>query len=229
MAGAGTGARRSAPAALRNAGPILEVLRAHLPAAGAGGGGPGAEVLEVASGTGQHAAHFGAALPGARFQPSELSAEAFPSISAWSEGLANVAEPVQLDAAAAPAEWPVAGRRFDVVLCCNLTHISPWESTQGLLRGAGAVLGAGGKLLLYGPFAVDGEPTTESNAAFDRSLRERDPRWGYRDVADVCREAEDQLLFLLEQRHMPANNFTLVFERRAAGGGGASGEGGRDI
>ena len=174
----------------------------------------------MASGTGQHAAHLGAALPGARIQPSELSAEAFPSISAWSEGVTNVAEPVELDAAAPPAEWPVAGRRFDLVLCCNLTHISPWESTLGLLRGAGAVLGAGGKLLLYGPFAVDGAPTTESNAAFDRSLRERDPRWGYRDVADVAREAEDQLLFLVERRDMPANNFTLVFERRSAGGGG---------
>ena len=171
------------------------------------------EVLEVASGSGQHVAAFAGALPEAHFQPSEFDADSFPSIRAWGQEFTNLDEPVLLDAAV-PTEWPVAGRRFDAVLCVNMTHISPWESTQGLMRGAGELLGAAGKLLLYGPFSVDGEPTTESNAAFDRSLKGRDPRWGYRDVADICREAEGSALHLVERRDMPANNFTLVFERR---------------
>lgn len=212
--GMAAAARRTSAAAERNAGPILEVLRAHLPAAGRGRGPGGrVEVLEVASGSGQHVAAFAGALPEAHFQPSEFDAGSFQSIRAWSGEFKNVEEPLLLNAAV-PTEWPVTGRRFDAVLCVNVTHISPWESTQGLMRGAGEFLGAAGKLVLYGPFTLNREFTTESNAAFDRSLKERDPRWGYRDVADVCQEAEGSALHLVEQRDMPANNFTLVFERR---------------
>lgn len=172
-------------------------------------------MLEVASGTGQHAAHFAAALPHLAWQPTEHAADALPSIEAWGEGLPNVLPPLALDAAR-PGSWPLAPGAARAVLATNLTHISPWAATQGLVRGAARVLQPGGLLLIYGPFSVDGAPTTESNAAFDRSLRASNPAWGYRDVADVAAEAEAAGLALLERRAMPANNFYLIFQRRGA-------------
>lgn len=200
----GHGARRYAPAAERNRGPILEVLRRLVPER--------ARVLEVASGTGQHAAFFAAALPGTRWQPSEADPSAFASIAAWakSEGARNMAEPVFLDAAAAP--WPVG--TFDAVYCANLIHIASWSASLGLLRGAERHLAPGGLLVLYGPFRVDGGHTSASNAAFDRSLRAQDPRWGVRDLREVEARAAERRLCLVEQVDMPANNLVVVFQRR---------------
>ena len=200
----GPAARRYAPAAERNRGPILEVLRRLVP--------DGARVLEVASGTGQHAAHFAAALPGTRWQPSEADPSAFASITAWaaSEGASNVCEPVLLDAGAAC--WPAG--TFDVVYCANLVHIAPWSCGLGLLRGAGRHLAPGGLLVLYGPFQVDGRHTSASNAVFDRSLRAQDSRWGVRDLREVEREAAACGLRFRERVEMPANNLVVVFERR---------------
>ena len=201
--------RHYAPAAERNRGPILEVLRRLVP--------DGARVLEVASGTGQHAAFFAAGLPATRWQPSEGDPSALASIAAWaeSEGASNVCAPVVVDAAS--PDWPVGV--FDVVYCSNLIHIAPWSCTLGLLRGAQRHLSPGGLLVLYGPFRVDGKHTSESNVAFDRGLRAQDPRWGVRDLREVEERAAERELSFREKVAMPANNLVVVFER---GGDGAA-------
>lgn len=199
--------RRYAAAAERNRGPILAVLRRLVP--------EGARVLEVASGTGQHAAYFAARLPGTRWRPSDADPRLFASISAWAEeeGAANVQEPLRLDCAA--ARWPLGA--FDAVYCANMIHIAPWACCLGLLRGAGRHLAAGGLLLLYGPFRIGGEHTSESNAAFDADLRARDPGWGVRDLDEVRARAAEQGLRCVERVPMPANNLVVVFERQESG------------
>ena len=200
----GVAARRYAPAAERNRGPILEVLRRLVP--------DGARVLEVASGTGQHAAFFAAGLPATRWQPSEGDPAALASIAAWaaSEGASNVCDPVVIDAES--ARWPVGV--FDVVYCANLIHIAPWSCGLGLLHGAQRHLVPGGLLVLYGPFRVDGRHTSASNVAFDRGLRAQDPRWGVRNLREVEEVAAELGLSFREKVAMPANNLVVVFERR---------------
>jgi hypothetical protein len=200
--------RRSAPAALRNRDAILAALRPHLPAAPA-------LVLEVASGTGEHVVHFAAALPPLLFQPSDADAAARASIDAWATrcALPNVRPAVALDAAAPPDAWPI--RQADAVLCINLLHIAPWEVTLGLLRGAGALLPAGGPLMLYGPFRRGGSHNAPSNAAFDAALRAENPRWGVRDEEAVTEAAGEAGLCLAAVEAMPANNRLLVFRRDA--------------
>lgn len=193
--------RRTAPAAERNREPILRVLREVLPARGF--------VLELASGTGQHAAHFAAALPGLTWQPSELDPQLHSSIAAWTRGLANVRAPIALDATA--DTWPVPP--LDAVFNANMIHIAPWEVCLGLMRGAGRQLLPGGRLVLYGPFKIGGAHTAESNAAFDQRLRATDPRWGVRDLEAVCEAAEREGLRFERRVAMPANNQTLVFGR----------------
>ena len=197
-------ARRHAPAAARNRDPILSVLRAVLPSAGL--------VLEVASGTGEHAAHFARALPGLRWQPSDPEAAARASIAAWreAEGLPNLLAPLALDAAAAP--WPL--EQADAVLCINMVHISPWTATEGLMAGATRLLPPAGPLVLYGPYRRAGHPIEPSNQAFDEDLRRRDPRWGLRGVEDVRACADASGLDLETITEMPANNLCLVFRKR---------------
>jgi len=189
------------PAAARNRDPILAVLRRVLPEHGL--------VLEIASGSGEHVAHFAAALPALTFQPSDRDATMLDSIAAHATGLANVRPPVALDVTA-PA-WPVV--RADALLCINMIHISPWRATEGLMAGAGRVLGNGGVLYLYGPYRIDGRHTAESNAAFDASLRAQDPEWGVRDLGDVGALAARHGLARVETVAMPANNFSVVFRR----------------
>lgn len=200
-------ARAHAPATARNREPILAVLERLLPAAE----GP-KRVLEIASGTGEHAAFFAARLPHLRWQPSDVDAAALESIGAWREStgpLDNLAAPMRLDVTTA---WP-AGLAVDVVFSANMIHIAPWEACLSLFRGASEVVVPGGVLVLYGPFAEGGRHTAPSNEAFDASLRARDARWGVRDLDDVRRVAE-AAGFVLEARHdMPANNLTLVFRR----------------
>jgi hypothetical protein len=197
----------SAPAE-RNKGPILEVLVRHLPASGT--------VLEIASGTGQHAVHFAAALPDLVWQPSDVDPAALPAIEARREraGLANVLPPLALDVREQP--WPI--ERADAMVCCNMIHIAPWQAALGLLAGAQAVLGAPeAPLCLYGPYRRGGRHTAPSNAAFDASLRQRNPEWGVRDLEEVVAVAERQGFRLADLVPMPANNFTLVL-RRVGGG-----------
>ena len=195
--------KQQAPAAERNREPILDVLREVLPERGL--------VLEVASGTGEHAAFLAAAFPRLLFQPSDPEPAALRSIAAWRSeaGLFNLLEPLALDARA--AEWPVA--RADAILCINMVHISPWAATEGLMRGAGRLLGEGAPLYLYGAYRRDGFETAPSNEAFDESLRARDPAWGVRNLEDVVAEAEKSGLSLQAVTEMPANNLSVVFRK----------------
>jgi cyclopropane fatty-acyl-phospholipid synthase-like methyltransferase len=206
--------KRHAPATLRNRGPILAVLERTLPL---GSGVANAElgagtVLEVASGSGEHAVYFAAHLPHLTWQPSDDDDGALASIEAHraEAGLANLAPAVRLDARA--QSWPIA--RADAVVSINMIHIAPWEACEGLMRGAARVLSPGGVLYLYGPFKRGGAHTAPSNAAFDASLREHDAAWGVRDVDDVTREADNCGFERIEIVEMPANNLSVVFRLR---------------
>jgi len=201
--------RLTAPAAARNAAPILEVLRGALPARGT--------VLEIASGTGQHAAHFAAALPGIEWQPSDADPRARASIAAWRAhtGLANLREPLDLDVRREP--WPVDA--VDAIVCINMIHIAPWEAAVALMKGAGARLAAGGALVLYGPYRRGGAHTAPSNEAFDADLRARDPSWGVRDLEAVEALAQAEGLVCEAVVPMPANNFSVVFRKQPAAAG----------
>lgn len=192
-------ARRFAPAASRNRDPLLEVLRGILPAAGL--------VLEVASGTGEHAVHVAGAMPDLQWQPSDPSEEARASIDAWAAGHSNIRTALALDASTWP--WPIA--RADAVLCVNMIHIAPWAACLGLLRGATALLPAGAPLILYGPFLRGGVETVLSNLEFDASLKARNPEWGLRRLEDVAKAAAG--LTLDRVMEMPAHNLTVVFRR----------------
>jgi len=196
-------ARRSAPAALRNREPIAAVLADWLPASGT--------VLEIASGTGEHAVHFARAFPQLEWQPSDVHDDALRSIAAWREsaGLPNLRAPVPLDAAS--PNWPV--ERADAVLSINMVHISPWTSALGLLEGAARLLPSGGPLILYGPWLADETETATSNVAFDADLRRRDPDWGLRRVEEFAVEAAARGFAFAERRSMPANNMMLLFRR----------------
>ena len=195
--------RRHAPAATRNRQPILDVLRQHLPAAGL--------VLEVASGSGEHVMHFAASLPNLVFQPSDPDSAARASIDDWAHetGLANVRPAVALDAQ--QAAWPV--EQADAVLCSNMIHIAPWQAAIGLIAGAGRLLSAEGLLYLYGPYRRGGRHTAQSNDAFDRDLRQRNPAWGVRDLEDVAACANENGFSAPEIVEMPANNLSLIFRR----------------
>ncbi|NOG72747.1 DUF938 domain-containing protein [Roseicella sp. DB1501] len=199
-----TDARRHAPATQRNRDPILAVLRHALPAAGL--------VLEVSSGSGEHAVHFAAALPGLTWQPSDPDPAARASIAAWAAEarLPNLRPPLALDAAA--EQWPID--RADAVVCINMIHIAPWAAGLGLLRGAARRLPSGGPLILYGPYRQGGRHTAPSNAAFDAGLRAQDPAWGVRDLEAVAEAAAVAGFGAPEVVAMPANNLTLVFRRR---------------
>jgi hypothetical protein len=199
-----SGAQRSAPAALRNREPIAEVLAGWLPDRGV--------VLEVASGSGEHAAYFAGRFPRLDWQPSDLHPEALASIAAWREAAAlpNLRVPFVIDAAS--ADWPID--RADAVLNINMVHISPWTSALGLLDRAGLLLRRGAPLILYGPWLKDDVPTAPSNLAFDEDLKRRDPEWGLRRVEDFAAAAEQRGLPLEATRAMPANNLMLLLRRR---------------
>ncbi len=192
-----------APATLRNRDPILEVLKRVLPAEGL--------VLEVASGSGEHASYFAPALGGLSWQPTARDSNDRASISAWAaEGTSdNLLDPLDLDVLRTP--WPVA--QAAAIVCCNMVHISPWAVTQALMAGAGRTLSVGGVLYLYGPYKIDGSHTAASNQAFDESLRSRDPQWGIRDLDDVIAAAARHALSHIETVAMPANNQSVIFRR----------------
>ncbi len=196
--------RRQAPAAARNRDPILEVLRRHLPAEGL--------VLEIASGSGEHALHFAEGLPGLVFQPSDPDPVARASIDDWAStaGLDNLRPAILLDATS--QSWPI--ERADAVVCLNMIHIAPWQAAVGLIAGAARLLPRDGVLYLYGPYRREGRATAPSNEAFDRDLRRRNPAWGVRDLEAVTAQAEAQGLAPPEIVEMPANNLSLVFVRR---------------
>ncbi|WP_309629487.1 DUF938 domain-containing protein [Brevundimonas sp.] len=195
----------ASPAVARNTAPILQVLRAHLPAR--------ARVLEIASGSGEHAIAFARALPATTWTPSDPSSEARASIAAWTAeaALSNVAPALALDAAD-PDGWPEVDAQ--AIFCANMVHISPWAATEGLMAGAGRVLpDPGGLLVLYGPYRETDVPLAPSNAAFDESLKARDPAWGLRELDAVVALARSHRLHLTRRVEMPANNLMLLFRR----------------
>jgi hypothetical protein len=196
-------ARRHSPAAERNRGPIGVELQRLLP--------PQGLLLEIASGTGQHAAHCSAGLPGWQWQPSDFEAAALPSIAAWCAGLDRVRPPVVLDVLA--PQWPGVPERVDAIFCANLIHISPWATTPALMQGAARHLAPAGLLVTYGPYLEDELTTAPGNVAFDADLKARNPAWGLRRVADVVAQARAAGFALRERIAMPANNLLLVFAR----------------
>lgn len=191
------------PAADRNKQPILEALLTLLP--------PKGTALEIASGSGQHLAHFAAALPGWDWLGSDPDALALASMAAWwPEGRA----PLRLDVTQQPWPLPPSHQALDAIYCANMLHISPWASCAALMQGAARQLRSPGLLIIYGPFVVPGRATAPSNLAFDADLQTRNPAWGLRGLDAVEQEAEAAGLRLREHRALPANNLLLVFERR---------------
>lgn len=196
--------KQHAPATLRNREPIAAVLARELPA--------GARILEIASGTGEHAVFFAQAFPQLAWQPSDPSEEALASIAAYRADYAgnNLAAPLRLDASA-PERWPVD--KADAIMCINMVHISPWAATVGLFEGAGRLLGEGAPLILYGPYLEAGVNTAPSNLDFDASLKARNPLWGLRH-AEVLDALGVQHAMTRSARYaLPANNIMLVYRR----------------
>ncbi len=203
---ADAGMRLQAPATARNREPILEVLRRVLPERGT--------VLEIASGTGEHALFFARALPGVTWQPSDVGPEALASIAAWREheGSPNLLAPLALDVCA-PTWSTLPFDQVDAVININMIHIAPWAACERLMAGAARLLPVGGALVMYGPYQVRGVNTAPSNLAFDRSLRARDPAWGLRWLHEVEAAAADRGLALQETVAMPANNLIAVYRK----------------
>ena len=198
----GAGVRRQAPAAARNVGPIGEVLADWLPDSGL--------VLEIASGTGEHALAFARRFPNLEWQPSDPDPDALASIGAWRQGgPPNLLPPLLIDTRS--DDWPVD--RADAMLCINMVHISPWASALGLLEGAQRILTPGAPLVLYGPWLQAGVEAAPSNLAFDQSLKARNAEWGLRLVEDFAAEAATRDLVLADRREMPSNNLMLRFNR----------------
>ena len=193
--------KRHAPATARNSEPLAEVLAEELPDRGL--------VLEVASGSGEHAVFLARQFPALDWQPSDVDLEALASVDAWAAeaGCANLRPAIALDAA--QANWPIAAA--DAVLCVNMVHISPWSAAVGLFTGAGRILTSGAPLVLYGPFIEPGRETAPSSLAFDHSLKQRNSEWGLRNTADLDALAADHGLRRTARYAMPANNLVLVY------------------
>jgi SAM-dependent methyltransferase len=197
----GSDQRLFMPAVARNREPILAVLRDRLP--------PKGLVLEVASGSGEHAAYFAKMMPSIRWQPTEQNPEMLPSIRAhrMSAAAPNLLPPLHLDVMS--PDWPV--EHADALVCINMIHISPWPATDALLAGASRVLPTGGVLYLYGPYRVNGQHTADSNRDFDAWLHRQNPAWGVRDLGEVTDLAANYDLVPVRTVEMPANNLSVVF------------------
>ena len=200
--------KQNAPATERNREAIREVLARELPATGT--------VLEIASGTGQHAVAFATAFPTITWQPTDPDPTSLASITGWrvEAALPNLPPPFLLDVTVTP--WPF--ERADAIVCINMVHIAPWEAALALFAGASRLLPPGGLLYLYGPYRFDGT-TAPSNEDFDRSLTSRNPSWGVRDVRDLGAAAVANGLALRGAVAMPANNHSLLFRRNDAATG----------
>jgi len=191
------------PATGRNKDVILDVLKQELPREG--------HVLEIGSGSGQHAVHFQPEFPGVVWQTSDPFAEARRSVAAWIDS-ENLDMPTPLDLDATGQNWPTGDYR--AVISINMIHISPWASCEGLMRNSGNLLSPGGVLYLYGPFMVDARHTAASNQTFDQDLRQRNPDWGIRDIDQVTQLAEENGFTFRKKVEMPANNLSVIFERQ---------------
>jgi len=203
MAGDGSGAKKHAPATLRNRDAIAEILANELPGEGT--------VLEIASGSGEHAIYFAERFPSLEWLPTDRDHEALASIAAYRAQYtgSNLLEPLVLDAA--NADWAIP--KIDAILCINMVHISPWSATVGLFKGAARSLDRGAPLILYGPYFESGGEPEPSNVAFDEGLRQRDERWGIRTLQDMDRLGGQSGFTRTARHEMPANNLTLVYRR----------------
>ena len=200
-------ARQHAPATQRNREPILKILSEIIQ--------PNSNILEIASGTGEHAIFLASKLESCRWIPSDVNSQALESIVAWKNtcSLDNLELPLLIDVAQPGWQQQLVGREINAIVNVNMIHISPWQACLGLLEGAGQILPNSGILCLYGPYKRDGEHTAPSNASFDRSLRDRNPLWGVRDLEAVVAAAAEQNLTLQQVIAMPANNLSVVFSR----------------
>jgi hypothetical protein len=199
-------ARMYSPSAARNRVPILEVLQKHFPAK--------ATVLEIGSGSGEHAVFFAKAMPGLTWQPSDPDAASRRSISSWiaSERVKNVRQPLDLDVLQ-PDWYSAVKQPIQAIVAINVIHISPWQATLNILAGANELLPEGGRLLFYGPFMFDGKHHAPSNVEFDAALKAKNPEWGVRDRRTLSDEAKCNGLIAHEIIAMPANNHSLIFAR----------------
>ncbi|PHZ85688.1 DUF938 domain-containing protein [Paremcibacter congregatus] len=201
--------KKHAPATARNQAPILDVLKECLPDHGT--------ILEIASGTGQHAPYFIAQLPGHYWQPSDPDKDNRNSISAWwwEKQFKNILPPLNISTDDDP--WSVESQDLPLaitaIVCINMVHISPWTSTIGLFKGAARILPPKGILYLYGPYKIDGVHTAPSNELFDISLRDRNPEWGIRDLTEVQKLARDHGFSCVKTVDMPANNLSVIFKK----------------
>ena len=206
--------RLDAAAYHRNHQAIWSVLQTFL-------AGKSGDVVETGSGTGQHVVHFAKHSPDITWWPSDLNENHLKSIEAWRAhtALPNIRPPLRIDlsdSAWCPQMQDGSGpAELLAVFCANVIHIAPWRVAEGLFAGAGRHLSRDGRLFLYGPFKRDGKHTAMSNAVFDTSLREQDPEWGVRDIADLEKLAAGVGLALVETVQMPANNMILIFGRTA--------------
>lgn len=199
------------PAADRNKHAILQVLQTVLPVQGS--------ALEIASGTGQHAAWFASHLPGWTWQPTDATVDSLPSIVGYAAqlGAHNVLTPHVLDVLKSP--WPGSDNSglhtcYDAIYCANMLHISPWATTAALMQGSAQHLARGGMLITYGPYLEDMEPTAEGNLVFDADLRAQNRLWGLRRLSDVASVAAQFGLHLCQRHALPANNLLLVWQAR---------------
>jgi hypothetical protein len=198
-----TDRRQYAPATVRNRDFILDVLFDVLPTTGL--------ILEIASGSGEHVVYFARHFSSLVFQPSDPEPEALLSVAAWVKAVqvTNVRAPIVLDASQSP--WPISSA--DGIICINMIHISPWDATVGLIKGAAAVLPPGSPLYLYGPYNRKGFVTAPSNQAFHRTLCDRNATWGLRDLEAVAAIAQSVGFSVPDVTEMPANNLSVVFRR----------------
>lgn len=198
------------PSAERNKIYILDVLKKHFDSSRPG------DVLEIASGTGQHAAYFAKAFPNLVFHPSEFEDALFKSIQAYADDLPkkNVKPPALINVTADVATWPLACKKFDYIININMIHISEWACTLGLFRAAGKLLYPKGLMAMYGPYAENGVIKPESNVDFDESLKSRNPDWGLRDISDLEKLAATNGLILIDKCDLPSNNKCLIWQKK---------------
>ena len=199
--------KRHAPATSRNREPILKVLKQHLPSKG--------NILEIASGTGEHGVFFAPYFSPQQWIPSDQDPECLASIKSWRRDSStdNLQSPLTIDVMKENWHQSLTSQNIRSLICINMIHISPWEACVGLIKGTSQILPSDGVLYLYGPYKVNNQHTAISNEQFDESLRLRNPLWGIRDLESVAKLAQKNDLHLKEKIAMPANNFSLIFEK----------------